>query len=695
MSRFLLIILSLFCLSTLLPAQTQDSIPETDLHEVVVTSDRSWIKDGVHNFIPSKKEKQLSDSPETLIGIMNLPILKSEGGSISTIGGEPVTIFINGVPANNIDLATFNTKDVKRVEYIAAPTDPKFMGGRNVLNFIMAEYLVGGVTKAYLFQQIPNRGIYQISSKLVYKRMTFGASVSYRYNKERGRHRDEIFRYEDIFLDGNLYENLIRESRQDLSSTDRNVSASINAIYSTDRFRATHTVGLGRQRNPGSGYNSRDIWSADIFDGSTSFYTNDSRNLSPQVSGHYYWQISNKFTAQAQWLYAYSRNHSGSTSLFSGNTPVSNSISEDVNSLQTNVRIVMQPTSNLYLQLGVTPTFGWYDTHYSGNSHTSEHQQRRDVSADFMVYWLPNPAWTVVLTPGIFHSDYNVGGERIKTTMPTAQVYIGWNPNSRFSLQGSLNYYFFSPKPSDNNPVMVKSSDLLWVVGNPNLKPECFRMAELTGAYNPARWLSIGTSLIYNHFDNLPADSYIAAPADMGGMIKSVANFQKSDEYGIRLSFSSSLFENRLSLSFSPSWKYQQARGVYRVDYNSLSCTSSIGYILGNFRLSTFYKSPSRGYSVSGMEKKYEASQWDISATYGYRDLMVSLVVEDILNKRHISSYDFNAGVYSYSGVSESIGRKLRLTVSYTFSYGKKINRSIDISSPTELNSTIISNQDK
>lgn len=155
-------------------AGAEDSIPAKELNEIVVVGDRGWVENGKIIFIPSRKEKQLANSPETLIKSMHLPMLKEKDGAIISLSGETVTIFINGIKADKIDLSTFWPKDAKRVEYLESPSDPKFEGAKHVVNFIMAQYTVGGVSKLDANQNIPGFGYYSASTKLVHKKMTYG-----------------------------------------------------------------------------------------------------------------------------------------------------------------------------------------------------------------------------------------------------------------------------------------------------------------------------------------------------------------------------------------------------------------------------------------------------------------------------------------------------------------------------------------
>ena len=81
---FLLLCLSL-CVVPAFADEKADSIAAKELEEVVVTSDRIWIEDGTVNVIPSKQEKNLSNSPETLLKSMHLPFLQANDGKVTTL----------------------------------------------------------------------------------------------------------------------------------------------------------------------------------------------------------------------------------------------------------------------------------------------------------------------------------------------------------------------------------------------------------------------------------------------------------------------------------------------------------------------------------------------------------------------------------------------------------------------------------
>lgn len=53
-----------------------DTVKVTDLQNLEVVGRRGWFEPGKAVFIPSKKEKNRANSPETLVESMNIPILE-------------------------------------------------------------------------------------------------------------------------------------------------------------------------------------------------------------------------------------------------------------------------------------------------------------------------------------------------------------------------------------------------------------------------------------------------------------------------------------------------------------------------------------------------------------------------------------------------------------------------------------------
>ena len=121
----------------------------TMLKNITVTADNRFMSTEKETYIPTGQNKKISADGTSLlqnIGITTLNVSALEG-TISTIGGEAVSTFIDFRPASRTDVRNIRAEDVKRVEVYDFPSDPRFGGAKHVVNFVMEKYEFGGYTK--------------------------------------------------------------------------------------------------------------------------------------------------------------------------------------------------------------------------------------------------------------------------------------------------------------------------------------------------------------------------------------------------------------------------------------------------------------------------------------------------------------------------------------------------------------------
>ena len=64
--------------------------------------------------------------------------------TVTTPSGQSVAIYINYILASAEEMEGISTSDVRRVEYLDFPSDPRFQGNEHVVNFIVQKYESGG-----------------------------------------------------------------------------------------------------------------------------------------------------------------------------------------------------------------------------------------------------------------------------------------------------------------------------------------------------------------------------------------------------------------------------------------------------------------------------------------------------------------------------------------------------------------------
>ncbi|MDE5887031.1 MAG: hypothetical protein K2H46_05505 [Muribaculaceae bacterium] len=683
------ILVTLILFTAVLSSVADDSIPVNKLEEVVIQAERGWIENGVINVIPTKKEKKLSTSPATLIKAMHLPFLEEKDGAIVTPGGGTAVVFINGVKAEGIDISTFWPKEVKRVECIQDPTDPKYEGVKYAVNFVMTEYEAGGVSKISLFQRVPNNGIYEISSKLVYKKMTYGAMFRGNYLRDHRSSKKAETTYRDIYYNDRKYDEIIQDEESFSYTREDGLNFGLYVRYTNKNFRMTHTFALGWDRNPGSGSSSVSSWSENLFGSEYSFFTSSSRSISPQAGGNYFYRFNPKWTISALWNYNYARNDNWSTNKTGDTSPIFNTIKEDVNTFKLTLFPAFKLSDKWNFYLNLVGTFDWFSTRYAGSANTLSRQTRQEINSEFIISWIASQKLRMYFYPGFNSSFWQIGDLKEHSVSPTFSTSVDWNPTRKFMFSGSLRYNSSFPSASESNPVLVKNSELLWSVGNPSLKKDTSWDTYLYATYLTTKWLSFGAGLGYLYKINDILTEYRPADREMGGLVMEKVNISPVHDLRGSLSIKGHFFDRNLSVSLTPQWFYTATEGNLRRHRNYFTFSGGADYTIGNVNLEVDYDGPFKHLDEGGREEYWRQGGWNVGITYGTGDLYIKFKLSNIFNDKQRIRVNYTSPYYSTNYNSFETGRNGFIQITYTFGYGKKIDRNIYVQGAEESKTSI------
>lgn len=674
--------------------EAADTLPDQFLKEVTVRPERAWFEGNKAVFVPTKSEKNLSTDASSLIERMNIPLIRidRQTGKMTSRNGNPVSIYINGVKADGIDLNTFWPKLAKRVEYFENPSDPAYAGDKAVVNFIMTEYVAGGITRLSGRQTVPNDGDYSATSKLVYKRMTFGAMVNGGYSRDHISKSASTQSYRDVYYNGDFYESVDKTAEGHSWSRNDNIAASFNARYLDDRKRLTHTVALRWNRNPGSGSFDSELWHPDLLNSSAAKSENSSRSLSPQISGSYLFQLNKNVNFFTNWDYRYARNHSHSSYRALPLDPIFNASAEDVHAASLTFGPAWWTSDRkIFMNCVINPSMSWYRTSYTGTAETVLDQWRGDTKAFVTFSWTIKDGLQLALQPGVNMTYWKVGD--LKTEFqaePTANIDFYWAINRYANISAFARYRSYAPSASNSSDVIIRQNELEWLAGNPSLKNTSSWTTGVDFTWIPKQnlYFSIGInpSIDRNEFITV----FAAAPQEKGGVVKTYANGKPTTGFTGSTAINWKLFDNNLSLSFDPNYHYYKVGGAYAATLFNFRPRASANYTFKNTAFGISYSAGEKYFTNSGMMRMTTSEAWNFSFTYGNGDLYLRLAVNDIFHKYYRQSTEINAGVYSRYEINHSVGRNLRLTLTYTFGYGKKVDRNINISGPSAVQSGVL-----
>lgn len=233
------IITSIFCATLTIAAMAQTEVPDSiktqNLDEVVVEAQMQRTSPTSTTYIPTGKQKNASQNAVDLLRQMAIPQIQINPVSeaVTDNAGGEVAIFINYLEASREEMEGLRTPDVKKVEYLEFPTDPRFRGAQRVINIIVQEYAYGGYTKLTTNENflVGFSSRNNIFSKFSYKKMTYDLYVGANNwnNHHIGNNVKGIYSLKDA--DGKDYQLIRTETLDDSHYKQNQYPVTFRATY--------------------------------------------------------------------------------------------------------------------------------------------------------------------------------------------------------------------------------------------------------------------------------------------------------------------------------------------------------------------------------------------------------------------------------------------------------------------------------
>lgn len=706
-------ILSLLCVNA---RQTADNAPENNSHEenaavdnenkettlkeLVVTSDYAWFENGKAVFIPRKNEKKLATDAASLIDNMGTPLLYVKDNQIMSRTGGAVSIFINGEPANEADLKTFWPQNAIRVEYILNPDDPKFRGAINVVNFIMKEYTFGGLTKLDVWQTFPNDGNYNLSSKFVYKRMTFNATIGGGYERDHqtGSYENETF--DAVWYNGNFFDRIDRTELSDNNAIrNENIKAAFNARYTANpNFVASHNASLSWNRNPGSHQSGSVFYTPRLFDGTEMLINSGNRKTSAAVAGNYYFRINNKFSLTPVWEYIHSHNNLYSSSTEGSENAITTRSRENANAARLAFNFFWRLNTAMNIQWSVSEKRSWYSTLYEGSSldgtdsRPSQWQHRGQTDLILQWYYQITPDLYIAFRPQLSIADWNIN-HQIKETkyMPSANLWLNYTINSKNNLNIYLSADNTPPSAASTNDMLLRESELVWIAGDPHIESLKNYHTSITYSWIPLGWLDMNLQLDWSLWDNWVYYSYRPGGQEYDGVIKKYSNSANYGSAHFKYDLNVRLFNNHLRLMAGVEFDHEYFTGTSR-SYNFVRPELRANAYFGNCNAGITYYFKSKSLEDGGTTMRHSPEQFWLFFGYGTGNFNINVSLSNPFVKHSVYRYIINSGPYHNNKQNWITGRSISLSLAYTFDYGKKVDPGINVSVTSGAESSVLGN---
>ncbi len=678
------------------PAETHSVVMHqlpVALKAVNVQSDNMSLSADKHTYLPTSRQKNSSQNAIDLLRRMAIPQLTIAPGatSVTDVFGKTVPVYINYMEATPEDMEGLKLTDVRKVEFIEYPTDPRFKGAEKVLNFIVQQYEYGGYTKASaaattLNGWSDNANVY---SKFTYRRMTYDLTAGANNKNYRHNSNDTEASYTLGSVDNPR--TVQRNETADASheETDR-YPVSFRASYATDRFSAVNYLSFTHSAQPLQDMSGRLEIDA-MPDKNYSF----SRSASSRTNDVYYrgsfWGLAGKTVSlELTPTLAYTRRHNRSAYSTTLSQPIQYDIAEDA--FNAGLQFTGRKAFGREHQLRFFATVSRSENKVNYNGATSFIDKITDLFGSALLGYNYNTKRISLMgSAALGVQRYTINGLSENGVYPNASANLRFNITDRSQLSAFANLGLYTPGIGLRSDGIVRSNELLFITGNPALKS--IRCLNSNIAYN---WYRKNLTLAlfggYNAtFNRIAA---VFSPYDNGNALlrRFVHNGNYTQGY-LGASANWRRLGNSLQLYANVSENLWHSTGIYRTTEPSLDIQLQASYYWRSFSLIAYYISPRAKLTENSNIIIRNRSTHGISAAWGNGVWTVKLDAANIFHRGWLSAtwrrdtplYTERQRYYNASAHSA-----LTLSATYTIGYGRKTNRNNEIAPSSNTSSAII-----
>ncbi len=686
---------AIFAIAAMAQTESLDSIRTQELNEVVVEAQMQRTSPTSTTYTPTVKQKNASQNAIDLLRQMAIPQIQINPVSeaVTDNAGGEVAIFINYLEASKEEMEGLRTPDVKKVEYLEFPTDPRFRGAQRVVNIIVQEYAFGGYTKLTTNENflVGFSSRNNIFSKFSYKKMTYDLYVGANNwnNHHIGNNVKGIYSLKDA--DGKDYQ-LTRTETLDGSHYKQNqYPVTFRATYASEKVQIRNTVGFIHLGVPV--YEQRG--SLTYQPGSEQNYafnrSNPNRSNSLAYQGSFFFSLPNQFSIDISPRFNYMHSNDYLTYSTSTTPEIVRNARENAYNYRVDAYLQKRIGQKHTAMLGVNGGDNINRLRYSGtNSYYDRFHNA--FAAGMLCYNFQAQKVSLYADAGFCWEQSDINGIKNSDKYPFLHVNFRYSQNSKNTLSAYFQFASSSPGINQKASDVLQDNEYMFVSGNPLLENSRHITLNLAYTWMPSN--AFGLSAFNNFFEMIDRQIITYKPHfDGNALLRTYINDGNYIQNEIGLAANYKLFGGKLQLYVSPKQTFFKSTGVYNKSYAPFTVTAQATYYLNSFYFQAYYQSPGKQMFTSSPQIYKDRNFHSLTVGWANSDWNIRVMAANIFNKGWNSANIITESpLYTeYRGnIGTSSHPRINITATYTFGYGKKVQRGNEVGEQSGASSAIM-----
>lgn len=695
MRIFISIFIMIFVTVPVYAQELVDTLKTRELSEVVVKAQMQRTSPTSTTYTPTSKQKNASQNAIDLLRQIAMPQIQINPVSeaVTDNAGGEVAIFINFLEASKEEMEGLRTPDVKKVEYLEFPTDPRFRGAQRVINIIVQEYAYGGYTKLTTNENflVGFSSRNNIFSKFSYKRMTYDlyAGANNWNNHHIGNNVKGIYSLKDT--DGKDYQLIRTETLDDSHYKQNQYPVTFRATYASEKIQIRNTVGFTHLDIPVYGQRGNLTYQPGSEQNYTFNRSNPNRNNSLAYQGSFFFLLPKQFSIDISPRFNYTHSNDNLSYSTSNSPEIVRNARENAYNYRVDAYLQKRIGQKHTAMLGVNGGDNINRLRYSGtNSYYDRFHNA--FAAGMLCYNLQAQKVSLYADAGFCWEQSDINGIKNNDKYPFLHINFRYSPNSKNALTAYFQFASSSPGINQKASDVLQDNEYMFVTGNPMLDNSRHITLNLSYTWMPSN--VFGLSAFNNFFEMIDRQIITYKPHfDGSTLLHTYINDGNYIQNEMGLAANYKLFDGKLQLYVSPKQTFFKSTGVYNKSYNLFTITAQATYYLNSFYFEAYYQTPGKQMFSSSPQIYKNRNFHSLTVGWANSDWNIRVMAANVFNKSW-SSAEIVTESPLYREYKENIGTsshpRINVALTYTFGYGKKVQRGNEVGEQSGASSAIM-----